>query len=209
VSVPIFDGPAWLGEDRWNITAKWNAVPANGHPTLKAIETAQAEMEVMLQTLLEQRFQLKLHREERELSVYELTVANPGKLTHGTCTALDLDSLPAVVPGQQFPDYCGGSRLGRKGVDWTLDSSGMKMVDLANTLTFLIGSRIVIDKTGFTGLFDAHLRWTPGPGEFGARDAPPLSDDMNESIFSVLHEQLGPGRTEGSPQDFVKTFKYR
>ena len=75
-------------------------------------------------------------------------------------------------------------------MDWTLNGAGMKMSELANTLSWLIGSRTIVDKTGFTGTFDAHLRWTPGQGEVGA-SVPPSPDDVNESIFTVIQEQLG------------------
>lgn len=188
--VPIFGGPSWFGDDRWNITAKWNAAPADGHVTMKLIETEQARMELMLRILLEQRFQLRLHRETRELPVYELTVARPGKLKQSTCTVFSPENLPPSEPGQQPPDYCGASTEGRKGIDWTFNGKGIKIADLANTLSYLIGSRIIIDKTGFTGTFDAHLRWTPGQGEVGS-NVPPSPEDVNESIFSVLQEQLG------------------
>ncbi len=78
--VPILGGPSWLGEDRWNITAKWNAASAGSPVTLQLLQTARSQMDLMLQTLLEQRFQLNLHRETRDMPVYELTLANPGKL---------------------------------------------------------------------------------------------------------------------------------
>jgi uncharacterized protein (TIGR03435 family) len=189
-SVPILGGPSWFGDDRWNITAKWNAEPAGGHITMKLVETEQARMELMLRTLLEQRFQLRLHRETRDLPVYELTLANPRKLKQTNCTVFDPDNFTPSEPGQPPADYCGSSREGRRGMDWTFNGQGIKMVDLATTLTYLIGARPIVDKTGFTGTFDAHLRWTPGPSETGGT-VPPSPDDVNESIFTVLQDQLG------------------
>jgi uncharacterized protein (TIGR03435 family) len=98
---------------------------------------------------------------------------------------------PLAAPGEQTPDYCGASRLGRKGVDWTLDGTGMKMAELAATISNLIGDRTIVDTTGYKGTFDAHLRWTPVLGEFGAGNLPASPDDVNESVFTVLEEQLG------------------
>jgi uncharacterized protein (TIGR03435 family) len=177
--VPILGGPSWLGDDRWDITAKWNVTPAS-------LETARSQMDLMLQTLLEKRFQLKLHRETHDMPVYEMTLINPGRLKQAHCTVFDPEN-----PAPSATEYCGSSRLGRRGsMDWTLNGVGMKMSELANTLSWLIGSRTIVDKTGFEGTFDAHLRWTPGQGEVGA-DHPPSPDDVNESIFTVLQDQLG------------------
>ncbi len=160
--VPILDGPAWIGSDRYDITAKWNAVPADGHLTIRAIEKAESEMDSMLRSLLEQRFQLRVHREKRDLPIYELTLATSGKLRQGRCTTFDPDH-PVPASDQPLP-YCGTSSEGRKGPDWTLDGTGIKMSELANALSWLIGSRTVIDKTGYTGTFDAHLRVDSQPG---------------------------------------------
>lgn len=120
------------------------------------------------------------------MPVYELTLANTGKLKQAACTVFDPDN-----PSPPSAEYCGASRLGRRGsMDWTLNGSAMKMSELANTLSWLIGGRVIVDKTGFTGTFDAHLRWTPGQGEVGA-DHAPSPEDVNESVFTVLQDQLG------------------
>ena len=183
--MPILGGPPWLASDRWDITAKWNVAPATSPMTMQTFQAEQARMELMLQTLLDQRFHLKLHRETRVLPIYEMTLANPSKLKQTTCTALDLNNVQDSVT-----NYCGASREGRKGLEWTLDGTAMKMSELANTLSYLIGGRTVVDKTGYTGTFDAHLRWTPGQGEVGG-GVPSGPDDVNESVFTVLQDQLG------------------
>jgi uncharacterized protein (TIGR03435 family) len=128
----------------------------------------------------------------RELPVYEMTVATPGKLKQGSCVPFDPGNLqPPPAAGQQPLHYCGASSVEKKGLDWTLEGTGMKMSELANTLSYLIGDRTVVDKTGYKGTFDAHLRWTPGQGETGATWAPASPDDVGESVFTVLQEQLG------------------
>jgi uncharacterized protein (TIGR03435 family) len=180
MGMPILGGPKWIGSDRYDITAKWT-------PTLQSMEKSQAEMELRLRLLLESRFQVKVHRETRNLPVYEMTIATPGKLTQGSCIAFD----PANPQASGGMHYCGASTEGRKGLDWTLEGTGMKMAELANTLSYLIGDRFVVDKTGYTGSFDVHLRWTPGSGETGATWAPASPDDVGISVFSVLQERLG------------------
>jgi uncharacterized protein (TIGR03435 family) len=154
---------------------------------------AQAEMHLMLQALLEQRFQLRLHRETRDLPVYEMTVAKGGhKLRQGNCIAFAPDHPPPpLASGQPVPNYCGSSRIGRRGLDWTMDGTGIGVSDFAGTISMLIGGRPVIDKTGFTGAFDVHLQWTSLPGESGDSDVATTPDSSGPSIFTVLQEQLG------------------
>jgi uncharacterized protein (TIGR03435 family) len=66
----VFDyqvsGPARLANDRFDIVAK-SAGPAS-----------EAELRLMLQTLLADRFQVKVHHSTKELSVYALVVAKDG-----------------------------------------------------------------------------------------------------------------------------------
>jgi len=62
----IFGGPAWAGEDRYDIEATAGG-PA-GNP----------ELSIMLQSLLADRFQLGFHRERREVAGYALVLAKGG-----------------------------------------------------------------------------------------------------------------------------------
>src|SRR5271170_7818372 len=75
-------GPSWIDSERYQIQAK-----ADG-PAGKDVMTGP-----MLQALLEDRFQLKVHRETREVPLYALTVAKSGlKLQPadgGSCTPRD------------------------------------------------------------------------------------------------------------------------
>ena len=60
--VPEFQiegGPAWISEDRFAVEAK-------------AARVGPGELPLMIQSLLEERFKLKIHRETRELPVYAL-----------------------------------------------------------------------------------------------------------------------------------------
>jgi uncharacterized protein (TIGR03435 family) len=54
--------------------------------------------------------------------------------------------------------------------------------------------RVVIDRTGFTGFYDASLEWTPSvppPLTFGVPLEPPPPPPDAPSIFVALPEQLG------------------
>ena len=50
----LLGGPAWIGTELWEVSAKAERVPAAG------------EMRLMLQRLLEERFALRTHRETRD-----------------------------------------------------------------------------------------------------------------------------------------------
>ena len=66
-SPPIEKGPAWINTDLYTIDAKTEGTPNQG-----------TMFGAMMRALLEDRFQLKLHSETREIPVYDLTVVKSG-----------------------------------------------------------------------------------------------------------------------------------
>jgi bla regulator protein blaR1 len=181
-SAPIEGGPAWINSDRYQISAK-----AEGTPSQEMMNGP------MLQVLLEDRFKLKIHRETREVAVYELTVAKGGPkmqpLREGSCIPFDPTSPPRLASGQR---PCGVVGISPPGRSAHYEFPGFSLNDLSKFLPRLLG-RPVIDKTGLTGVFDFHLEFaldesTPG---VGLRLSP--SDDPigGPSIFTAVQEQLG------------------
>jgi len=59
-------GPAWLHDARFDISAK---IPEGA---------TREQFKLMLQNLLEDRFKLAIHREKKEMAIYELVVASGG-----------------------------------------------------------------------------------------------------------------------------------
>jgi uncharacterized protein (TIGR03435 family) len=52
--------------------------------------------------------------------------------------------------------------------------------------------RLVVERTGATGIFDWDLEWAPGPGELSPLSADaPATPPERPSIFTALEEQLG------------------
>jgi uncharacterized protein (TIGR03435 family) len=135
-------------------------------------------MRLMLQSLLEERFKLALHRETREEPVYNLVVAKGGaKLKE------------FVDTGKQGPQGI-RTEIGK------LTGTGAAIAVLVRVLAPQLG-RSVIDETGLSGRYDFTLSYLPEPGQEGALgppgvDAPPPVDDPNgPSIFTAIQEQLG------------------
>jgi uncharacterized protein (TIGR03435 family) len=178
----ISGGPSWLDSTLFDIQGKADS-PLGADP-----------MFLMLQTLLENRFQLKYHREIKEGPVYELTIAKGDhRLKPPTCIPYDPNHLPPQTIAAETPvRYCGRIGLGGDGTHRTLDAEGVGMVDSAGlvmqSLTGQLANlldRPVIDKTGLTGTFDFHLEWTPD------QTTAPSDDSAGPSIFTALQQQLG------------------
>jgi len=179
-------GPTWLASARFDISAKSENAPKQGDPPL------------MIQTLLEDRFQLKMHRETKELSLYALVVARKdGKLgpglketTETSCTQPDLTKpLPPPDPSKPPPRYCGNMRMQQR----QLTIIGTPIDRLIQPLSRML-ARTVIDKTGLTGRYDITLEWGQDetPVVQTASDSPlPAADVQGPSIFTALQEQLG------------------
>jgi bla regulator protein BlaR1 len=165
----IMGGPGWIDSDHYDIEAK--ADP-------------NQQMRPMLQTLLQDRFKLVLHRDTKELPVYVLTVAKNGpKLKAGTCITSDPNTPPA--PGQRQSAFCGFGVVGNN----NLTATSTRM-DIFTDLLATVLKRRVIDKTGFAGNFDVSLRWTPDQVPVG-NPAAPSADTGGPSIFTAIQEQLG------------------
>ena len=116
---PIEKGPVWINTDLHTIDAKAEGTPNQG-----------TMFGPMMRTLLEDRFQLKLHSETREVPVYDLTVAKSGaKLQpaqEGACRPLDVDHPPPPpVPGQPRTMFCGIAAITANG----FDARGVTMAD--------------------------------------------------------------------------------
>jgi len=185
----ISGGPAWINSERYDIFAKSDG------------DSSPDDLLLMLRTLLEDRFGLKIHRETREGPVYVMTLAKSGlRMQHaeGTCVPRDPNNLPAQVPpGEKRPNYCGNMRRSSH----TLNGQGTPVGAIAGvtplgTLSGQLSSildRTVIDKTGLTGLFNFGLEWTPSPvaAPPGGSAESASTDADGPSIFVALQEQLG------------------
>jgi uncharacterized protein (TIGR03435 family) len=187
----IVGGPAWLQSDRYQIDAK-----ADGAAT-------RADMFLMLQSLLEDRFQLRTHRETKTLLVYALVAGKSGfKLppaTEGGCVTSAADapddwtgSGRMAPPGQDRPGMpkCGSAFLSLLPTGPRILGKQVAMPELARMLSMLLG-RTVIDRTGFTDLFDLKLDFMPDESTPTMPPPPPGSGLEGPSIALAIQQQLG------------------
>jgi uncharacterized protein (TIGR03435 family) len=152
----ISGGPSWISSDHYDVIAK-----AEGEGTLTHDRAMQ-----MLQTLLSDRFQLKLHRETRETPVYDLVLGKNGP---------KLKESSADAKGKNFVSVTGAGMH--------MEATNGTMEQLARQLSVTAG-RPVIDKTGLTGFYAYTLDWA-------SANRPPEPDSDTPSMFTAVQEQLG------------------
>ena len=160
-------GPNWIDSERYDITAKASG-PDNPD-----------QLKVMMQTLLADRFKLAIHRETKEMAIFELVAAKNGpKLTPSPATARQ-NQRQFMRPGQ-------------------MELYSATMPQFADHLSRVTG-RNVYDRTGITGTYDIKLEWTPDETEDGLFKGPPGGGDhpsappaeTGPSLADALQEKLG------------------
>jgi uncharacterized protein (TIGR03435 family) len=161
----ISGGPSWI-DDRFDLQGKAE-MPASG-----------AQLKMMLQSLLAERFKLVLHTVNRSSSILALVIAKNGPKLQVASKGRDCsESDPRVACHGVF----GGPGSG-------LTGRSISMNDLANALSYWV-DRPVIDQTGLNGEFDIKTtKWMPDrPG------TDVLKSDPNSlpTLFAMLQEQLG------------------
>lgn len=154
----------------------------------------------MLQSLLEDRFQLKIHREVEQAPMYPLTVAKTGfkrkPIQDGECVLLAPGQGMRMIGADDKP-YCGWVGWPIHGPNRTLLGGGIATVRLAQSLAMFVLDRNAIDRTGIAGSFLIRLEYNPdentrcfGGPEFCKVD--PNSDfPPAPAIFNAMERQLG------------------
>ena len=167
----ISGGPAWVDSDHYDILAK---TPGEIRPNLD-------EQMSMLRKLLADRFKLTFHREQKELSVYTLTVAKNGpKLKESAVLAEPAPEGPPPLIFVVSPQIV------------RLPGRDASMAELASVMQRDALDRPVIDKTGLAGRYDFDLEWTPDETQFGgALGNPPITGDSKPGLFTAIQQQLG------------------
>jgi uncharacterized protein (TIGR03435 family) len=149
-SFQITGGPGWFDTTTWNIEAK-----GEGNPSPQQIM-------LMLQSLLEDRFQLKVQRRTVQHETYSLLAARTGaklKATTKDCQA----------PGSSCDNWSAN--------DNDISGEAITIEGFAGALAEALDLPVA-DQTGLQGRYDIKLHWAP-------------SDTAEASIFTAIQEQLG------------------
>jgi uncharacterized protein (TIGR03435 family) len=178
--IEIIGGPSWMDSDRYDIQA---TVDCSGGVL------SREQFQLMFQSMLEDRFQLKAHMEARELPVYNLVVAKDGPKLKASadqtpvalsaggpplpCSPASAAPNPAPLspPTPREPGRRGGMMdpsvaMPRGLMGFMLSSTGIAIrgsavtiANLSNALQQQVG-RPIIDKTNLKGLFDFTLQFS-------------------------------------------------
>jgi uncharacterized protein (TIGR03435 family) len=159
VKAPQITGPAWIDTERYDVEAK---IP-DGVP--------REQIPAMLRTLIEERFHLKMHRESKEMPVYELMQGKDG-------VKLDKAAEPTAP-----------TRMNMQGNGDGIMHANINSTNMS-TFSDMLGrwtDRPVIDKTGVTDKFDIKLDLS--------------MEDLQRSRSSnvVVIGSPGPGAGSGGP----------
>jgi uncharacterized protein (TIGR03435 family) len=129
----------------------------------------------MVQSLLKERFNLKVHLEKREQTIYALEFTETGPRLS--------------VAKHEVPDRFGVTHTG---LNYELKATGIDLDELARLLGRQpeVGGRGTINKTGLSGNYDVMLRWTRA-GSITLDAGAPAPDANEPSYFTAIQEQLG------------------
>jgi uncharacterized protein (TIGR03435 family) len=196
-------GPGWMESTRFDISAK---VPAG---------TTKEQFRLMLQNLLAERFHMALHREKKDMPMYELVVAKGGPKLQESAPVdetpakdapppeppkMDKEGFPVLPAGRPGGMLMGIGPGGRA----RLQAMGQTMDEFINMLSNHL-DRPVTDGTGLKGKYDFRLSFAmdmamgrgmmmgpmpPPPGDGGPAAAAP-DGDPGPTLFTALQEQLG------------------
>ncbi len=147
------------GEPRWLDTEMYDIEATTG----SSEEIAPGQLKLLLQNLLADRFQLKVHWETRETSVYALVIEKNG------------------------PRFKESTAAGEPSINTSKGPARARMIGAREPISILAGNlgnqlgRFVLDQTGLKGVYDWTLEWDPSL----------TPDSTQPSLFTAVRDQLG------------------
>lgn len=165
----ISGGPGWVRSQRWNIEAKApESSPAAKFAPVSFKSRPNDEMIAMLKRLLADRFQLRMHTEEKDGPAYALRIAPKG---YKLSVTSHRDEFGAAEYGHS----------GKPDRPWFFGGFNASMPMLAKRLSGIL-HRPVLDQTNIDGFYDFRFEF---------------ADVMNDataagpSLFTAIEEQVG------------------
>ena len=198
-SAQVIGGPAWIDKDNFQIEGK---PPADLELAMRNMTyTRKFELNhAMQQSLLADRFHLKVHFEVRDLPIYALVPARGGLKLKPVVAPPPHDftaDQPASTPNEPVaPESFHIGFSGRNTTTVRAHAISMaKFISMLSSNLNLTGDRPVADQTGFPGYFDIDdLRWAnaESANAGAASDAPSLETALEQTLGLRLVLTKGP-----------------
>jgi uncharacterized protein (TIGR03435 family) len=211
----ISGAPDWFTSEHFDVSAKMDPAVADALQKL-SVDDRRTARQQMMQALLADRLNLKIHRDTKELPVYNLVIGKNGPKLKESKPDDNAATTPSSAPPEiKLPPAPAGGGGGTSSVTvgrgsggtfimggpgggmQSMTSTGAPIANLVRMLSLRLG-RTVLDKTGLTGKYDFKLEFAPdqtqgpafGGGDGGGVPAPP-PESSGPSIFTAVQEQLG------------------
>lgn len=164
----ILEGPSWLGSTHFDIQAKSDAETDGELRKLSPDQGLEVKRR-MVQALLADRFNLKVHGETRVLPSYDLLLAKGGSKLQVS--------------------HANGKSLGIRPTSF--DGESLTTTIIAEQLSQIAG-RVVVDKTNLTGRYDLKLQWSADEAPVTEDSAPSLFTAIQEQLGLKLEPAKDP-----------------
>jgi uncharacterized protein (TIGR03435 family) len=172
-------GPKWAETDQFDLEAKVDEADMADWEKLSDAQRVERVMP-MLRTLLEQRFQLKVHTETRVTPVYAVVQAKGG---------VKMKEEDARIRGKGGQDKAptGGFMMSDKG--WV--GSAVQIRGLLGQIAYEEGrtDRLMVDETGLTGYYDFTVKLSRD------KDGPSAEQQIEEQMGLKVEERKLPIET--------------
>ncbi len=166
------EGPSWMENDRYDIFAKTEGDATN------------AQMKLMTRTLLAERFNLKFHRETREVPVLVISL---GKIAPKLFPPKEEEEYSIHMEPQMGPD--------QKIASWHVVATRFSFAQLNETFSRLL-ERVIVNRTRMEGDYDFRLDLTTDENRPN-----PLDPSM---IIAAMRNRLGLTlKSQKAPVDFL------
>jgi uncharacterized protein (TIGR03435 family) len=182
--IQLVGAPDWVNTERYDIDTKLDESVAQEEAKLPAAQQA-TRLHLRLQSLLADRFKLKISHASKDLPIFAIVLAKGGpKFSAASPTPPVAGSKdPQAPPGRMAQGPMPGGQ-------WLLMMNGAPM----SQFLLAFGGRsetaghFVVDETGLTGTYTFNLHWTPANPTALPTES---SDPADVSFFTALQEQLG------------------
>jgi len=184
----ISGGPDWVSDNSYQVNIRASSDSSVDQLLAKlSDDQAKLEKQHMLQALLADRFQLKVHWETKQLPIVALQVGKRSPKLQPT------KAVPTNPDGKTDSVTLGSIQFHLVPMGRELVCSGLSMSDLASFLTGEMNTRVV-DQTGLSGLYDFTLQYnTLRSGDEGDDPAkwPPLPTAVQDQLGLRLESTKG------------------